>query len=244
MFASVLPIVLQVDPQVLIVDNLLIGVRENGVWRSAHDVEPMGGFWAWSVLTTKLGKKVEIRIIEPNDAVGGNFVDSPGQDLPDVLVSGTKPGYPRPVKEARATDQERTWIRRHLVRTGKGGFKPNVTKVVKCDLDGNGTVETLVEAMTGFEDRAMPGMTPGACALVVLFTPVKGRVQTHVLYEDYVTSKLNLALHNRLRAVADMDGDGKIEVIASSDYYEGQSASLWRWAGGTLRKLAEAGAGA
>lgn len=206
------------DPHAVIVDNLLIGVRERGVWRSANEVEPMGGFGVWKLAMNKVVGQAEVRVIEPNDAVGGNFVDTPGLRSPNVMVSGPKPTTPRPVRTVTASSQERAWIRQHLVRTGKSKFKPKVTRVVKADLDGNGTVETLVEAMAGFEDRAMPGMTPGACALVVLFTPVKGQIQKHVLYEDYVTPQLNLALHNQLRAVADVDGDGAIEVIASSDY--------------------------
>jgi hypothetical protein len=48
---------------------------------------------------------------------------------------------------------------------------------------------------------------------------------------------------DQLRAIADFDGDGKYEIVCSSDYYEGQSATVYRFRKGVVRKLVEYGAG-
>jgi hypothetical protein len=48
---------------------------------------------------------------------------------------------------------------------------------------------------------------------------------------------------NRIRAIADLTGNKRYEMITSSDYYEGQSAKVSEFRGGQVYTLVENGSG-
>ena len=112
------------------------------------------------------------------------------------------------------------------------------------DLDGNGTQEVIIQASSrdNVTDGGMSGMKPNDYSLVLLRYEDKGKAGEIPLMFDH-PSEESLNYMNKIEAVADFDGDGTMEVLVSSAYYEGESATLFRFRGTKLIKLVEMGDG-
>ena len=119
-----------------------------------------------------------------------------------------------------------------------------ITRIVRADLDGNGTQEVIIQALSrdNVTDGGMSGMKPNDYSLVLLRYEDKGKAGEIPLMFDH-PSEESLNYMNKIEAVADFDGDGTMEVLVSSAYYEGESATLFRFRGTKLIKLVEMGDG-
>jgi hypothetical protein len=113
-----------------------------------------------------------------------------------------------------------------------------------ADLDGNGTQEVIIEASNrdNLNNHGMHGSLQGDYSLVLLRYESKGKVVEYPLAFDHPkTEEMNY--ENKLVSIADFDGDGTMEAVVTSNYYEGQSATLFRYKGTTVKKLVEMGDG-
>ena len=81
--------------------------------------------------------------------------------------------------------------------------------------------------------------------LVVVRTTGNGAEQTIDLAAEYYPSGIEFAAPNRhtLLAVADLNGDGRMEVVVDSKYYEGQSIYAYSFAGGQAEDVLSVGCG-
>lgn len=109
-----------------------------------------------------------------------------------------------------------------------------VEQVVVGDLDGDGDDEAIVTFE--FIQPAITGAAGDFAALFVVDTDT-GSAQT--VYETHVPAPLpagTLPFTERFRviAVADLNGDGRMEVAVHSWYYEGASVELFEYDGATL----------
>ena len=121
--------------------------------------------------------------------------------------------------------------------------KVQIARVLRVDLDGDGEEEVLISATNYFtEDKSdyspaapfpeAPIHAPqrGSYSLVILRRVVDGNVQTKLVAgEVYAKPDESVApnVYN-LAAVLDLNGDGKLEVIVHSFYYEGGETLIYR----------------
>jgi hypothetical protein len=75
----------------------------------------------------------------------------------------------------------------------------------------------------------------GSYSMVLLRRVVAGKVETQLVQGEfypkaYVSTDGSFNAPNayKLIAVLDLDGDGKMEVVASSNYYEGAETTIYR----------------
>ena len=120
----------------------------------------------------------------------------------------------------------------------------DVEQLVIADLDGDGDDEALV----AFE-FVQPGIvgTPGDLATILL-VDVNTRVATTVL-QSLVDQELDentfpLIEQFRILDVADLNGDGRMEVLVHAWYYEGASVIVFTYDGTELTQVLAAGCGA
>jgi hypothetical protein len=112
--------------------------------------------------------------------------------------------------------------------TSKGIRRPqvNITKVVRVDLEGDGTDEILINA-TRVNRWGSGSITPnpsaGDYSFVMLRKVINGKPQTIMLAEEYHKKSETFTAPNEynLSAVLDLNGDGVMEVIVAGAYYEG-----------------------
>lgn len=112
------------------------------------------------------------------------------------------------------------------VLRSKGITNPKIklTQAFRVDLEGDGQEEVLIEA-TSYSGIMQPSAKKGDYSLVLLRKIVGGKVQNTVVSGDFVTKNIKFGAPSKfqLSALADLNGDGKIEIVIYGSYYEG----LW-----------------
>lgn len=124
------------------------------------------------------------------------------------------------------------------------GTNGAVEQVVVGDLDGDGDDEAIVSFE--FVQQSAGAGTPGDFAALFV-VDVDSRISATVLDTD-VPSDLPpeafpVTERYRVIAVADLNGDGRMEVAVHSWYYEGASVLLYEYDGETLVRALATGCG-
>lgn len=121
----------------------------------------------------------------------------------------------------------------------------SVEQLVVTDLDGDGDDEALV-VFEYIQPSAGPG-APGDLAGLLLVDAVTRQATT--VERSWVDAELDpdafpLIERFRVLGVADLNGDGRTEVIVHSWYYEGASVSVYTYDGAELVEVLGNGCGA
>lgn len=114
---------------------------------------------------------------------------------------------------------------------------PVIKQLVRTDLEGDNVNEVLVVA-----EDVTPGflMEPGDYSILFMRKVIEGEVQTAVLESTVVLDSEDqfLGAHS-VGTVADLNDDGKMEIVTNSAFFEGFSVAVWEYVnddlGPTLR---------
>ena len=123
--------------------------------------------------------------------------------------------------------------------------KVKITRILRVDLDGDGEEEVLINA-TNYPDDEPPMDTavPGGYSMVLLRRVVAGKVETELIAGDFdVKDESSPAYVYKIPAVLDLNGDGKLEVIVHSQYYEGSETRIYDCSGGKCNVVLSVGCG-
>lgn len=117
---------------------------------------------------------------------------------------------------------------------------PVITQLLRVDLEGDGLNEVIVvsEEITG-------GMLPavGDYSIIFMRKVVQGDVETAVLAESIVLDEETFPESFRVGSVADMSGDGKMEIIVSSAYFEGLAVEVFEYVNDDLGPVTQIATG-
>ncbi len=107
-----------------------------------------------------------------------------------------------------------------------------IEQAVKIDLDGDGTDEVLLTA-SSYGGRISPQVKAGNYSFVVLRKIVAGKPKNIFLAEEYVKKFIEFGAPNRfeISGIADLNGDGKLEIVLYGEYYEGSGSSVYELKG-------------
>jgi hypothetical protein len=161
------------------------------------------------------------------------FIEGDEEQKIALLTSwNPRPRRPTVLSPANLTYQK---VVADFLRT-KGIQKPQVriTRLVRVDLEGDGQDEVILSATRhGFGDLSQitPNATAGDYSILLVRKIVAGKLQTFALEaEVYPTSKeFNAPNIKTYRDVLDLNGDGRLEIVFSSDYYEGSYTGVYDW---------------
>ncbi|GAA5512604.1 hypothetical protein Dcar01_01320 [Deinococcus carri] len=164
--------------------------------------------------------------------------------------------WPRPVLNLPTTNAVyRDIVRAELVKRGLKNPQVHLTGLTRVDLNGDGRAEVIVEAAHFAERSGLyppPVGQPGDYSLLLLREVVRGRVVTTVLGEHVAPLKpwtpgdpepMPMALLYRLAGVADLNGDGRMELVTFGAYYEGYGLDVREWTPGGWKTRLEGGCG-
>jgi hypothetical protein len=107
-----------------------------------------------------------------------------------------------------------------------------IESILRVDLDGDGEHEVLISATNYFgNDNGVPMRSPaGSYSMVLLRRVVAGKVQTQLIEGEFYPKAAGYNAPNAYKLIAtlDLDGDGKMEVVVGSSYYEGEATTIYR----------------
>ena len=145
-----------------------------------------------------------------------------------AIQSPTWNVMPRQPRAINADDTTYTKIVRNiLISKGIKNPEVNITQGYKIDLDGDGTDEVVIAA-NRFENGVTPSASAGDYSFLLIRKIVNGKVQNIMFGEEYYPKAKESAIpsDSHISAIADLNGDGIMELVLYGGYYEGSGSSV------------------
>jgi len=241
--------------QYLAVHGSVMAVRKGGKWSSLPEELPEKQVGSWKFHGFGIGKKLGSTLVTKLETgpVGGFFAFAPGREEPiarNPWVSGRPASVPRAVTSLPLNSSVYLPILKAICKAEKLPGTPKLAQCLKVDLNGDGRDELILagtngsrESMYDFERKLSPS-NPLYSGLWLRSVDSAGRVKTEKLMLCNAKGDGALFEWMIVEGIADIDGDGKMELVTSAEYYEGISAFLWSFDGKTTKQLAGGGFGA
>ncbi len=152
---------------------------------------------------------------------------------------------PRPLKPISLTDKTYLKVVSDILRLkGLPKAKAIIEQAVKVDLDGDGVDEVLLTA-SSYGGKIQPRADANDYSFVLLRKVVAGKARNIMISEEYVKKYSEFSVPNRfeISAIADLNGDKKMEIIVYGEYYEGSGADVYEIKGNQAVAIKMLGAG-
>lgn len=179
--------------------------------------------------------------LSDTDPLGGPFPSPTG-----VAISAPWELTPHFVQQETDDGTYSAFARPLLAARGLDVPNPVIKQVVRFDLDGDGVNEVVAVAEEVTGDGGIYA-EEGNYSLVFMRKVVEGEVQTAILGESIVDElqefETPFILTHAVAAVADLSGDGKMEVVLDEVYYEGQGWSVWEYVNDDLGPVLQIASG-
>ncbi len=120
-----------------------------------------------------------------------------------------------------------------------------ITSVTRVDLDNDGSSEIIISASRDRDNTLTPNVDAGDYSLILVQRTLGDRVAMVEVVGDYypVTEEFLAPQVHRLLGVHDLNGDGAMELVTFSQYYEGASAAAYTVNGTTAEEVLTTGCG-
>jgi hypothetical protein len=180
-------------------------------------------------------------------------LDNPGVELENELVLGDWPGplgvavsapwilVPHLVEEIEDDGTYSAFAAELLAERGLDVPEPAIKQLLQVDLEGDGVNEVLVVA-----EDVSAGLfaEDGDYSIAFMRRTVQGDVQTVILGDSVVVTADSPVVNSySVGAVADLNGDGRMEVVLSTAYYEGIGVDVWEYVDDDLGLVRQISAG-
>jgi hypothetical protein len=166
---------------------------------------------------------------------------SPETEKGVIAIAAPWNALPRKPQVTDPTQKVYVEAVRDFLKT-KGIEQPEVKidNILRVDLDGDGEEEVLISATNYFrKDESVPMRSLAASySMVLLRRVVAGKVETQLIVGEFYPKAYPKAAQEEGRfdapnaykviATLDVNGDGKMEVVIHSHYYEGGETTIYR----------------
>ena len=214
-----------------------LGWWDGSGWLEAavEDELPVAGGEDYQVIRLgELGRTTagpQISVCEPLEVIGVELADPALLGEPPgpygVAISAPWPLQPHLFEEVGDDGDYAGFASELLSERGLEVPNPVIKQLFRTDLEGDGVHEALVVA-----EEVSPGLLlePGDYSISFLRKVIQGEVQTAVLGDTVVLDEDDqFAGAHGFGGVADLNGDGKMEIIGNTAYFEGFQVDVWEY---------------
>lgn len=161
-----------------------------------------------------------------------------------IAVAGDWPLIPRRLVDVDPAAYEQT-VATVLQANGIDQSEVQITNAVQVDLDNDGSSETIISASRQRDIALLPGVAAGDYSLLLVQRTSGDQVTTIEVVGDYypVAEEFRAPDAHELLGVYDLNGDGTMEVVVYSRYFEGASAAAYSINSTTAEEVLATGCG-
>jgi len=233
-----------VHPIVEVQSGYLFGATINSKWiKSEEAAKAISDERTYKIygLTQSLGEANGAKPKPSEEEVCSDVLTVSLSSKPDkgaIALAAPWNALPRKPRIADTTQQVYVDAVREFLRTKEiDQPKVKIENILRVDLDGDGEEEVLISATNYFdkENRAPMQSPAGSYSMVLLRRVVAGKVETQLVDGEfypkaYLSNDASFNAPNAYTVIAvlDLDGDGKMEVVVASSYYEGEATTIYR----------------
>jgi len=235
-------------------EGYLIGAVESGNWlestESVASVKPQTKLSVYSV-TGEVGKVRVLKLdTEREPCPDRPVVKLDPQRMAHGAIAFSASWNPLPrkpqsldVKQREYVDLVRQFLREHGLRDPVA----RITQIVRIDLDGDDQDEVLISA-THYQrdDTKIPdSSSANTYSFVMLERMVAGKPKAELVAGEFYPEAKSDNPPNKyeIAALLDFNGDGKIDMVVRSAYYEGDEVSVYEFQPSGFRKVLSVGCG-
>ena len=227
----------------------LLGGSKNGKWLTAKTVAPLIKKETKMVLIDVKGSVKGGGILTDSGEVYGACGENKAVRLEPEIGSGIVAVgdnakwnlVPRVPKSIAVTDNNYAKIAADFLKTkGIAKTKINLSQIVQIDLEGDGQNEIVITG--NFYKKGMTEeQSAGDYSFALLRKIVKGKAQNILIEGDFFTKRgaYDPPNEREIAAIADLNGDGRMEIVLKTFYYEGSRQQVFEMNGGKLSKVLE-----
>jgi hypothetical protein len=223
----------------------LLGGVENGKYLDAKTTfRKMGKNDEFSLFSFKTGEKGKFSlgaIKAGPDACPETFYTESELGVPADFAVGANADWkilPRSVQTASLTDANyKNAVAAVLRVRGLAKSPVKIEQAVRVDLDGDGAEEVLLTAEHYAED-ASQNAKPGNYSVLMMRQITGGKVRNILVGGNFLTKKnVYYAGEYSIAGIADLNGDGKMEVLVVISGYEEDWVRVFEIKGGKMMEI-------
>jgi hypothetical protein len=254
LFVSISTLRSEIHPVVEVKTGMLLGASSGQKWlapkQAAKQIKPGTSFRVFDLEKERgvvKARKVEADMDICPDVQIVSFEQTPSNG--EIALAAPWKVLPRPIRIQNITQAIYQDIARDfLVSRGLTNPKVIIRQIIRADLNGDGEDEVFLSATKyeAEEDSAPTSVQAGDYSFVLLRQSRQGKVETKLVEGEFYkkSDSSNTPYVHRVSAILDVDGDGKMEFVLSSTYYEGGTTTVYRYLPSSIRKLVAISCGA
>lgn len=218
----------------------VIGGHSEGRWLNSGDAGrtiKVGTAYRFYTLKGEAGKVSASKASADEDVCLDIWIADLDREIESEAIGVSAPWNPAPRPVKIADTKQEVYIKAVSdILAGEGIRKPvvKITQHLRVDLEGDGEEEVLLSAThyptAEGEGSAPMASGPGNYSFVALRRVIGGKVVTQILNGEFYekAQEFNAPNVHEVGGVLDLDGDGNMEIILHSQYYEGGGTTVWK----------------